>query len=175
MTTILFRTARLDVRAMTLDDLDDLVAVYGDPVAMAPLGDGEVLTRERCAAWIEVTAANVAERGYGMSTCVERATGAVVGFCGLVHPGGQDEAELKYALRHDAWGRGLGTEAARGMVAWGELAFDLTRVIATVHPGNRASKRVLAKLDMIEEEPRTEQDGSLTLVYAWEAGRDERR
>ncbi len=173
--TILFRTARLDVRAMGPDDLDDLVAVYGDADTMAPLGDGELLSRERCAEWIEITRKNVEARGYGMSVVVERATGAVVGFCGLVHPGGQQEPELKYALRADAWGRGLGSEAARGMVAWGEAVFDMQRVIATVHPGNRGSRRVLAKVGMVEEVPRVEEDDSTTLVFAWEAGRDEHR
>lgn len=175
MSAILFRTARLDVRALGPDDVDDLLAVYGDPEAMAPLGDGEVLSGERCAAWVEVTARNVAERGYGMSALVERATGTVVGFAGLVHPGGQVEAELKYALRRDAWGRGLGTEAARGVLAWGATAFDLPRVVATVHPGNVASRRVLAKVGMREEDPRTEDDGSLTLVFAWDPTWDDRR
>jgi len=175
MSAVLFRTERLDLRAMESGDLDDLVAVYGDPVAMAPLGDGETLTRQRCAEWVEVTLRNVEERGYGMATAVERATGQVIGFVGLVHPGGQVEPELKYALAHSAWGRGLGTEAARGMLAWGATFLGMDRVIATVHPANLASKRVLAKLGMVEEEPRTEEDGSLTLVFAWEATGDEQR
>jgi hypothetical protein len=46
-----------------------------------------------------------------MFALVERETGAVVGFCGLVHPQQQVEAELKYAFLRSAWGRGLATEA----------------------------------------------------------------
>ena len=55
-----------------------------------------------------VTAENYDHRGYGMFALVERETGAVVGFCGLVHPGGQTEAEIKYAFLRTALGPGAG-------------------------------------------------------------------
>ena len=47
---------------------------------------------------------NYAKRGYGMFALEEKATGRVVGYCGIVHPGGQPEPEVKYALRRSHWG-----------------------------------------------------------------------
>jgi RimJ/RimL family protein N-acetyltransferase len=167
----LFQTARLDVHRLGPEHVDDLLGVYGDPRTMAPLGDGRVLDRAACQDWVGVTDRNMAEPGYGMAALLERASGRVVGFCGLVHPGGQAEPELKYALRHDAWGRGLGTEAARAMLAWGVERFGLERIIATAAEGNRASHQVLEKCGMRPEEPLVEDDGTRVLLFSWAPGR----
>ena len=118
--------------------------------------------------WVEVTENNYARRGYGMSALVLRESGAVIGFCGLVHPGGQDEAEIKYALVRDHWGQGLATEAVGAMLAYGVQAFELSRVIATIYPENRASQRVLEKVGMRVSEDRSNDDGSVTRVLVWE-------
>lgn len=61
---MLFETPRLRVRALEPGDVDALLSVYGDAATMAPLGDGRVLSRDECAAWVDVTARNVARRGY---------------------------------------------------------------------------------------------------------------
>ncbi len=143
-----FETPRLVVRRMRPDDVDALLAVYGDVDAMRWVGDGEPLAREGCARWVEVTHRNYALRGYGMFTALSRETGDVIGFGGLVHPDGQPDAELKYALRRAAWGQGLATELARGLLAYAQAPLGLARVCATAAPANTASQRVLVKAGM---------------------------
>lgn len=169
MSTPLFETPRLRCRRWRADDLAPLHAVYSDPEAMRWVGDGRPITRAECERWLEVTEANYAVRGYGMFALEDRGSGEVVGFCGLVHPGGQPEAEVKYAFRRSHWGRGLATEAVSALLAYGAARHALSRVIATVAPGNTASQRVLAKAGMRLAEHRRNDDGSLTLVYAWSA------
>ncbi len=146
--TVLFETARCRVRELEARDVEAMYAVYGDAATMAALGDGETLDRATCARWVEVTNTNVATRGYGMSAVVRSADGETIGFCGLVHPGGQDDAEIKYAYRMTAWGHGLATEVGAEMLQHGRRAHGLTRVIATIAPGNLASQRVAEKLGM---------------------------
>lgn len=163
----LFETQRLRVRRLTAADVDALLAVYGDAEAMRWVGDGEPLARAGCEQWVEVTARNYARRGYGMFTAEARDTGEVVGFGGLVHPGDQPEAELKYALRRAWWGRGYATELARGLLELGATRFGLTRVIATAAPANLASHRVLAKAGMQQAELRRNDDGSYTQLFVW--------
>jgi ribosomal-protein-alanine N-acetyltransferase len=165
----LFETARLRCRHWRDSDLQALEDVYGDTDAMRWVGDGEPLSREGCERWLEVTAGNYRTRGYGMFALEDRASGEVVGFCGLVHPGGQVEPEIKYALRRAAWGRGLATEAVCGLLAHGFAAHGLKRVIATVAPLNHASQRVLAKAGMREIAARRNGDGSTTCVFEWTA------
>lgn len=167
MSGTLFETTRLTARRLTADDVDALHDVYGDADAMRWVGDGQPLDRAQCAHWVEVTHNNYAARGYGMTALVERSTGTVVGFMGLVHPGGQEAAELKYALRRTYWGRGLATEAAHAMLDYGHRAFGLTCVIATVAPEHKASQQVLLKAGMQAQELRPNDDGTFTQMFAW--------
>lgn len=166
----LFDTPRLRVRRIGPDDRDAMLAVYGDADAMRWVGDGRPLQPGQCEEWIGVTLRNYATRGYGMVAIVERESGETIGFCGLVHPGGQAEAEIKYALRRDRWGQGFATEAARSLITWGAATFGLREVIATTAPENKASHRVLLKASMRWGELRHNGDGSQTQLFVWTAG-----
>jgi ribosomal-protein-alanine N-acetyltransferase len=167
--TWLFETPRLRVRRLGPADVDAMHAVYGDAEAMRWVGDGEPLDRAGCNEWVEVTLRNYERRGYGMFAIVDRYSEDVIGFCGLVHPGGQAEAEIKYALRRDAWGRGIATEAVEALLQHGARTHGLRRVIATVAPDNAASQRVLLKAGMAKDALRRNDDGSFTQLFSWEA------
>jgi RimJ/RimL family protein N-acetyltransferase len=166
--TVLFETPRLRCRHWRPDDLETLCAVYGDAAAMRFVGDGEPLDRAGCERWLEVTAANLLRRGYGMSALEDRGNGRVLGFIGLVHPGEQAEPELKYALHRDAWGRGLAREAAAAMLAHGARVHGLRRVTATVHPDHLASRRVLLAVGASLTGVRRDAGGD-THVFTWHA------
>jgi len=162
-----FETARLIGRRLAAADAAAMHAVYGHAEGMRWVGDGRPLTRERCERWIEITQRNYAQRGYGMYALVERASGAVIGFCGLVHPDGQADAEIKYALHADAWGRGYATEAARALLAYGRDVHGLRRVIATAAPEHAVSHRVLLKAGLRMGALRRNDDGSSTQLFDW--------
>jgi RimJ/RimL family protein N-acetyltransferase len=164
-----YETERLVVRRLRADDAEALFAVYSDADAMRWVGDGRPISREETTQWLAVTERNVAKRGYGMCTLIERANGAIVGFCGLVHPGGQREAEVKYALARAFWGRGFATEAVRGMLDWGARSFGLTEVIATTAPANTASHAVLRKAGLADGPLRDNGDGTFTQLFIWRA------
>ena len=166
---VIFETERLIGRHLEPEDLAPMLAVYSDADAMRWVGDGKPLVQDQCARWLEVTENNYRLRGYGMSALIERSSGEVVGFCGLVHPGGQLEAEIKYALKRSHWGLGLATEAARAMLAYGAEVMGLRSVIATTAPENSASHRVLVKAGMVPSALRTNSDGSQTQVFAWQS------
>ena len=144
-----------------------MLAIYGDPEVVRWVGDGTPLDRAGCEKWVAVTQRNYAAYGYGMVALVERVSEAVVGFCGLVHPGGQPEAEIKYALHRDWWDKGLATEAAVALLAYGAAHLGLGHVIATTAPENAASHNVLRKAGMERGELRHEDDGSVTQVFVW--------
>ena len=165
----LFETERLIARHVVKADTPAMYAVYSDPIAARWVGDGKPITRAETELWIDVTARNIAKRGYGMSALVDRSTGKVCGFMGLVHPGNQPEAELKYSFRRTHWGRGLATEAARAMLAYGVQTFGLKQIIATTAPENEASHRVLEKIGFTRGDLISNDDGSLTQVFRWEA------
>lgn len=172
----LFTTPRLLARRWRDSDYDRLLAVYGDEDAMRWVGDGSPLTPEDAVRWLEVTRTNYSARGYGMFALESSATGEIIGFMGIVHSGGQTEAEVKYALAREYWGLGLATEALRAMPEYGERVHGLTCMIATTAPANTASHRVLLKSGFIHRELRDNADGSVTRVFEWHvsAGREPR-
>ncbi|MBX2802791.1 MAG: GNAT family N-acetyltransferase [Myxococcales bacterium] len=167
---MILQTERLTIRRLTDGDVDALFTVYGDAEAMRWVDDGQPIPFEDCGRWIEITLRNYATRGYGMFALELRHTPGVCGFMGLVHPGSQPDAELKYALRREVWGQGLATEAAAALLQYGTTTFGLTRIIATIAPQNLASRRVLLKVGMQPEGIVTHDDGSQTETLAWDAG-----
>lgn len=169
MTHIIFTTHRLIGRHLHASDVDALFEVYGDADAMRWVGDGEPLTREQCVEWVAVSERNYRTRGYGMSALVERESGEIVGFCGLVHPAGQVDAELKYAFKRGRWGRGLATEAATAMLVYAKESLGLHHAIATTAPENLASQRVLSKAGMQPAPDCIESEGTVIRCFAWHA------
>ncbi len=171
MSEPVFQTERLWVRRWCDADLPSLLAVYGDPEAMRWVGDGRAITLEECVRWLDVTRSNYATRGYGMFALEERASPGAIGFCGIVHPGGQPEPEVKYALARTHWGRGLATEAVSGLIGYGTGTHGMDFIIATTAPENVASHRVLLKAGMQRAALRVNDDGTQTQVFHWRAGR----
>jgi RimJ/RimL family protein N-acetyltransferase len=53
--------------------------------------------------------------------------------------------EVAYLLARASWGRGLGTEVARALVAYAFERLEVPRLICLVDPGNEASRRVAEK------------------------------
>lgn len=167
MPELVFQTRRLLARTIGPTDVEAMLGVYGDPEVVRWVGDGKPLNRSLCEQWIHVTHANYASRGYGMFALETREPGATVGFCGLVHPGGQADAEVKYAFHRSSWGQGFATEAVSALLPYGASRFGLTEIIATTAPENAASHRVLLKAGMQRGALRREDDGSLTQLFAW--------
>lgn len=167
MSSFVFQSERLLCRRWIPDDFEPLIAVYTDPEVMRHVGDGNPITRSECEEWFRVTEANYAKRGYGMFTLVEAESRLVIGFAGLVHPGGQSEPEIKYALLRSHWGRGFGSELVPQLLSYGAQVHGLRRVLATVASENLASQRVLAKAGMCFVQNRANEDGSTTLVFEW--------
>jgi len=160
-----FATRRLLARRWHAGDLAALMEVYGDAQAMRHVGDGQPLTRADCERWLAVTLGNYEQRGYGMYALADAASGAVVGFAGIVHPGGQAEPEVKYALRRSHWGIGLATEAVTGLLGHARDELGLSGLIATTHPENTASHRVLAKAGMVRAELLVDDDWQMTQFF----------
>ena len=170
MSLPIFETSHLLGRHLLPDDLAAMLAVYGDAKTMQWVGDGQPLNREQCLNWIEITHQNYIHYGYGMFALVLRQTGEVIGFCGLVHPGGLPEVEIKYALLREFHGRGFATEAVRALIAYGIESFNLTQIIATAYAENAASLRVLEKSGMKAVGRRDHGDGKPISTFAWQNG-----
>lgn len=144
-------TARLLLRPFTLGDAEALHAIWGDPASERFANPAHPdwprpKTVEDTRRYLEPIVAGQAERGYASWAVIERATGRLIGDCGLFPAGGvEPETELAYGLARDVWGRGYATEAASACVRAGFEELGLERIVADVDPTNPASIRVLEK------------------------------
>ncbi|WP_291516527.1 GNAT family N-acetyltransferase [Bdellovibrio sp. ArHS] len=163
----LFSTENLIVRHWISEDLPAILKVYGDPDAMKWVGDGSVLTQTQAEKWLAVTARNYEKRGYGMFTILEKKSEQIIGFGGLVHPGEQVEVEVKYAYLRDFWGRGFASEFIQALLKYAKSKLSITNIIATTHPENEASKKVLTKSGFVLEKEVLNDDGTFTSLFRW--------
>jgi RimJ/RimL family protein N-acetyltransferase len=164
MSDLPLETARLRLRPLRPDDAPALHAIYADPRVATWIGAHTLADVE---AEIAKHVATQAARGWSFFAVEDRATGRLLGDCGL-QPFEQrgPEAELGYDLHPDAWGRGIATEAARAVMAQAFGAWALDRVIAVVKPEHRASQRVLEKAGLRHVGERAAYGEPRMLLYA---------
>lgn len=167
MSELVFETDRTVVRRWRDTDLADVLRVYGDADAMRWVDDGKPISQSEAERWLEVTETNYRLRGYGMFAVELRGNFNIIGFCGLVHPGGQQDPEIKYAYSRVYWGQGIATEVAEGAIRYGEAVHKMDRIIATTAPENLASHRVLLKAGMQKGELCQNSDGTRTQYFVW--------
>jgi ribosomal-protein-alanine N-acetyltransferase len=143
-------TERLILRLLTMEDLDGLAALYGDPEIRRYFPDGTRThdqTRDELEWIIEVYYGRF---GYGLWATVLRETGEFIGRCGLLpwEIDGRTEVEVAYLLDKRYWGRGLATEAARAIADHAFATLPVDRLICLVDPANTASRDVALRIGM---------------------------
>jgi RimJ/RimL family protein N-acetyltransferase len=162
---IILTTPRLTLREIAATDRDALLAIYGDPVAMAHYP--APFDAARMDDWIDRLALDsYARDGFGLWAVLETATGDLVGDCGITRqktPYGV-EPEIGWHVRRDRWGRGYATEAGRAALAYGRATLGLGRVVSIVAPDNAASCAVAARVHS-HVETYTKPDGAERRLY----------
>ncbi|HEY0606893.1 MAG TPA: GNAT family N-acetyltransferase [Herpetosiphonaceae bacterium] len=142
-------TDRLILRQLSVDDAPDFFRLYGDPETMRYMGQGPSSLAEE-QRHIQQHILQIYPLGIGLRAVIFKATGTLIGYCGLLVQEIEDrpELEIAYLIDRAYWGRGLATEAAaRTVQDWREhLTQD--RLIALVDPRNGASARVAQKIGM---------------------------
>jgi ribosomal-protein-alanine N-acetyltransferase len=163
----ILETERLILRKFLPQDENALALVLSDPDTMkhypAPID------RSGTQQWIERNLRRYAEDRVGLWAMVLKATGEMIGDCGIIrqHVEGEYLYEIGYHLRRDHWGQGLATEAAVACREWGFANLEVDRLISLVRPENVPSCRVAERNGMtIWKE--VEWRGMRTYVYAVE-------
>ena len=165
----ILETDRLAVRHFRAEDLDGLATIAADPEVMRYVGDGRPVTREQARQWIEKSLLNYGRHGFGSFAVTPKDDdGGLIGYCGLVNPTPEGEAEIIYGFAKTLWGRGLARELAGPLLSFG-FGRGLRRIIATIDPDNLASIRVVEKLGMKLLDRRLDEHGLPELLYAVEA------
>jgi RimJ/RimL family protein N-acetyltransferase len=140
-------TSRLLLRPWKNEDLGPYARICADPEVMRYLSG--TMTRDQATQQMERWMRHWEERGFGLWAAEEKASGAFIGFIGLLYheewPEGEHKTEVGWRLDRSFWGRGLATEGARARLQYGFEELGLERLISIIHPKNVASRRVAEK------------------------------
>lgn len=138
------QTHRLLLREFISSDLDEYTAlIFADAEVMRYLPKRNTPPRERAERTMNFFNDHHAEYGWGPWAVVEKASGELLGHCGLRYLAEIDETEVLYALGKKFWGEGYATEAARASIDFGFREIKLERIIALAVPENIASRKVM--------------------------------
>jgi ribosomal-protein-alanine N-acetyltransferase len=165
-TDLTLQTQRLTLRPLTLEDLDEMSTLLGDSEALALWGGA--LDRQGARSWIERNLARYTSHGFGRCAVIWRASGELVGDCGLIPTvvEGTDEVELGWITRRAFWGRGIATEAGAAWRDHGLGVLGLDRIISMIDERNAASRRIAEKLGFsLEREAMWGEEGPF-LMYS---------
>ncbi|MFD8913634.1 GNAT family N-acetyltransferase [Streptomyces sp. NPDC059575] len=146
-------SARMELRELTVDDVDALLAIYGSSVATEHLSF-EPRTRQQVAEIVarSIAAATTTPRSeYGLGV-IDRETARLCGFGRLaLDPHQQRAATVGFALHPDWWGAGYGLETVRLLLRLGFDHLGLHRVWGARSPLNVPSARTMTAVGMVEE------------------------
>ncbi|MFF0880532.1 GNAT family N-acetyltransferase [Micromonospora aurantiaca (nom. illeg.)] len=159
-------TGRLTFAEMTVDDLDDMAALLGDPIVMRYYRRPKIRAEARD--WIRWNEGLYRGHGFGLWVLRSRATGEFVGDCGLTPQpvDGVMEVEVGYHLRTGMQGRGFATEAAAACRDHARDRLGVDRLVAIIHPDNTPSQRVAERIGLSFERATTSESGDPVHVYA---------
>jgi RimJ/RimL family protein N-acetyltransferase len=140
-------TDRLVLTPIGLDDVDDLLLLYGDPQVAFWTGPW---TRASVVRWVAGMASRWAVNGVGKWMARDRSDGSLVGRGGFSRTEleGETVLELGWVVRDARTGRGFASEIGRAAVAWASEHRPDLSVVAYTEVHNRSSRAVMERLGM---------------------------
>jgi RimJ/RimL family protein N-acetyltransferase len=145
-------TQRLVLRQWKDEDYAPFAALNADPRVMEFFPT--LLDRETSNAMADRCRSLIDERGWGLWAVEVRETGRFIGFVGLHVPAAKLPfapcVEIAWRLEFSAWGHGFATKAARAALEFGFGELWLDEIVAFTFVGNRRSRAVMERLDMVE-------------------------
>jgi RimJ/RimL family protein N-acetyltransferase len=92
--------------------------------------------------------ASYERHGFGLFHVSLKATGEVIGMCGLLRRDWLDGVDVGFAFLPEFWGKGYACESAVAVIEWGRSKHGITRVLGITKHDNEGSIRVLEKLGL---------------------------
>jgi ribosomal-protein-alanine N-acetyltransferase len=158
-------TERLLIRPMEPGDETEFHAIWSHPGVLAAVGHHGPWPRRATHDRLAQKIAHQERHGFAAWTLCERATGKLVGECGLQYLEGGPQIEIGWRVDPALQGRGYASEAAARVLATGLGELGMERIVAVIDPANASSLRVAEKVGMTAA-GRGRHYGADLLVYA---------
>jgi RimJ/RimL family protein N-acetyltransferase len=164
------QTPRLKLRAHTKDDFAATFALWQEPDVYRHT-IGKPSSQEEC--WHRILRYHGHWQwfGFGYWVIEERASGRPIGEVGLadfhrtIEPSLDGCPEMGWLLTTDMHGKGLGTEAALAVAAWGDKNLPTKRTTCIIVPENLASISVAKKIGFVQKHQTTYNGDDIIIFY----------
>jgi RimJ/RimL family protein N-acetyltransferase len=148
---IVIETDRLVLRKTREGDAELQYRLLNTPAVMEHLGGVKEL--HEIEAKHAKTMGWFAREGFGFMMMIEKATGELVGHCGVKrvdHPlaPNQGDHEIGWLVREDRWRLGLAGEAMRAVIDWAFGPVGAPHLVALTNEENVGSWKLMEKLGM---------------------------
>lgn len=142
-------TQRLQLRWLTEDDADLMLAIWNDPAFIRYVGDRGVRTRDDAlTAMRDGVLKLYREFGYGPYRLALHGSDEAMGICGLFKRDNLEYPDIGYGLLPAFCGSGYAFEAAEAVTVHAREHMNLPELCAIVTPENTRSVHLLDKLGM---------------------------
>jgi ribosomal-protein-alanine N-acetyltransferase len=146
---MILQTSRLILRKLTIEDAAFMVRLLNDPSFIQNIGDKGVRTVADAERWLRDShLASYQKHGFGHYRVELKSTGDVIGMCGLIKREALGEIDVGFAFLPEYWSCGYASEAAAGVMEYGQRELGIQRIVGFVSPHNAGSIRVLEKLGL---------------------------
>jgi len=145
----MLETERLQLRWLTLDDADLMLAIWNDPAFIRHVGDRGIRTIEEARTGMANGVMQLYDKyGYGPYRMALKDDDTAIGICGLFRRDNLDEPDIGYGVLPEYCGQGYAYEASRVIMEYTRSNLALTRVIAIISPDNEPSIGLIRKLGL---------------------------
>ena len=158
------KTSRLLLCPLTVDDIDIAIELFTDSRVTEYLG--EVESEQQIKQEISTSIRRSAGGAIGVWSIQDLESREKYGTCCLLPlPINEDdtnwdlvaesqaidyEIEIGFIIKHDAWGKGIATEAAEELLNFAFESLETEAIVAVIDDNNSRSRRVLLKIGMKE-------------------------
>lgn len=147
-TRMILESERLILDTWQMSDWTAFRPIATDPEVMRYITGGAPWTDDQIQTFVDRQIKLYAERGFCRWKLLLKATGEMIGFCGVGSWRDALDLEIGWWLAHRYWGRGLTTEAAVAALRDAFERVRLERIISVAKPENTASIRIMEKLGL---------------------------
>lgn len=146
---VVHKTQRLFLETWDLKDFDAFACIARDPQVMRFIGEGDPWPDSRIGWFMGMQSVLHQTLGFCNWKLSDRASGELIGFCGLAPLQQINEIEIGWWLKPAYWKKGLAFEAAECVVAAAREDLGVGRIVARAYRENTNSIKIMDRLGMV--------------------------
>lgn len=142
----ILETPRLTLRRLTMDDVDNLLLIFEDPIAMTFYHGTK--SKQDAIQWVEKANRQFESMRQGFFAIELKSSGEFLGISGILFQeeiDGKDLNEIGYLYARKHWGKGYATEAVKALLDYGFNTLGHKTLFTIIDPKNAVSIRVAEK------------------------------